>query len=129
MKGSNRTVRVRNRALLTTITVLLLFSLFVFVVKYSYDGAKENGFENLHLQTKAVKEDIELQMISDTENLQTMASFAAKLYSSGESMDIVLKSFKSIGLIEEVGILLPDNTFVTRAGESQNTLLDFNDEV
>jgi len=130
MKRSNRSVRIRNRVFLTLITALILVSLFVSLVKYSYDEAKEIGFENLHLQTKAVKEDIELQMASDMENLQTMASFAAKLYSDGESMEIVMKSFNAIGLIEEVGILFPDNTFTTRVGKVQTTgKLDFREEI
>lgn len=102
---------------MTAFTVLVLVAIFLYVVKYTYDTAKENGFENLHIDTKTVREDIELQMVSDMENLQTMASLAAKLHANGESMDVVLNAFKSIGLIEEVGILLPDGTFVTRAGK------------
>ncbi|MBQ8764747.1 MAG: GGDEF domain-containing protein [Clostridia bacterium] len=116
MISTKKSRRIRNRIILTVITVVFLFSIFVAVVNYSYGKAKQNGFENLHLQTKEVKEDLELQMVSDTENLQTMARFAAKLHSNGEDMNIMLKSFKSIGLIEEVGILLPDNSFITRAG-------------
>ena len=116
MISTKKSRRIRNRIILTVITAALLFTIFVAVVNYSYGKAKQNGFENLHLQTKEIKEDIELQMLSDTENLQTMARFAAKLHSNGEDMNIMLKSFKSIGLIEEVGILLPDNSFITRAG-------------
>ena len=116
MISTKKSRRIRNRIILTVITVVFLFSIFVAVVNYSYGKAKQNGFENLHLQTKEVKEDLELQMVSDTENLQTMARFAAKLHSNGEDMNIMLKSFKSIGLIEEVGILLPNNSFITRAG-------------
>lgn len=117
MDNGNKTKRMRNRVIYTVIVAAVLFSLFFIVVSYSYTAARDNGFENLHTQTKEIKEDIELQMASDSENLQTMASFAAKLYSDGEGFDILINSFKSIGLIENIGILLPDNTFVTRVGK------------
>ena len=100
----------------TVVVAALLFGLFLIVVSYSYKIAKDNGFESLHIQTKEIKEDIELQIVSDCENLQTMANFAAKLYSDGEGYDLLLNSFKAIGLIENIGILLPDNTLVTRTG-------------
>lgn len=130
MISTKKSRRIRNRIILTVITAALLFTIFVAVVNYSYSKAKKNGFENLHLQTKEIKEDIELQMVSDTENLQTMASFAAKLHSNGEDMNIMLKSFKSIGLIEEVGILLPNNSFITRAGVFPKVSgIDFKDEI
>lgn len=130
MISTKKSRRIRNRIILTVITVIFLFFIFIAVVNYSYGKAKQNGFENLHLQTKEVKEDLELQMVSDTENLQTMASFAAKLHSNGENMNIMLKSFKSIGLIEEVGILLPDNSFITRAGTFPTVSgIDFEEEV
>ena len=46
-----------------------------------------------------------------------MANFASKLYSDGESYDIMFDSFKPIGLFANIGILNPDNTFVTKAGQ------------
>ena len=46
-----------------------------------------------------------------------MANFAAKLYSDGESFDLMFNSFEPIGLIENIGILMPDNTFVTKDGK------------
>ncbi|MBR2916905.1 MAG: GGDEF domain-containing protein, partial [Clostridia bacterium] len=70
----------------------------------------------LHLQTKQVKDDLTLQIKSDRENLATMANFAAKLYADGESYDLMFDSFKPIGLFSNIGILNPDNTFVTKVG-------------
>lgn len=116
MNSANKTKRVKNRILYTLIVAMLLFSLFLLMINYSYRNARKNGFENLHIQTKEIKEDIELQIASDAENLQTMARFAAKLYADGEGFDLLLNSFKAIGLIEDIGILNERNVFVTRAG-------------
>jgi len=130
MSKSNKSRRIRIRIISTFITALLLFSISIAVVNYTYDTAKKSGYENLHIQTKEIKEDLELQLISDTENLQTMANFAAKLHANGESMDIMLKSFKTIGLIEEVGVLFPDNSLVTRTGTFPVTSeVSFDEEV
>lgn len=100
----------------TVVTVILLCTVFLTMVSYFYKNAEDEAYENLHVQTKQIKDDMELQLISDRENLATMANFAAKLYSDGESYNIMFESFKPIGLIENIGILNPDNTFVTKAG-------------
>lgn len=100
----------------TLITVVLLCAVFLTMVTYFYSSAEEEAYETLHVQTKQIKDDMVLQLISDRENLSTMASFAAKLYSDGENYDIMFDSFKPIGLIENIGILNPDNTFHTKAG-------------
>ena len=100
----------------TVITVILLCIVFLTMVSYFYKRAENEEYENLHVQTKQIKDDMELQLLSDRENLATMANFAAKLYSDGESYNLMFESFKPIGLIENIGILNPDNTFVTKAG-------------
>ena len=129
MNSPSKTKRVKARAFCTIIAAILLLSLFLFMVNYSYRNARDDGFENLHFQTKEVKEDIEIQIASDTENLQTMARFAAKLYSDGEGYELLLKSFKAIGLIEDIGILRKDNVLLTRAGENLKTSkLSFDEE-
>lgn len=87
------------------------------MVSYFYYAAEDEAYENLHMQTKQIKDDMKLQLLSDRENLATMANFAAKLYSDGESFDLMFNSFEPIGLIENIGILMPDNTFITRAGK------------
>ena len=102
--------------LYTMITAVLLFAVFLTMVVSLYVDAEEEAYENLHVQTKQIKDDIALQLLSDRENLSTMANFAAKLYSDGESFNLLFESFKPIGLIENIGILNPDNTFVTKAG-------------
>ena len=45
-----------------------------------------------------------------------MANFASKLYADGSSYNLLFDSFKSIGMIENIGILNPDNTLSTKNG-------------
>ncbi|MBR5517977.1 MAG: GGDEF domain-containing protein [Clostridia bacterium] len=93
------------------------------------EATKEDAYEDLHVQTKQIKDDISLQLTSDFENLTTMANFAAKLYKDGEDYNIMFESFKPIGLIANIGVLNPDNTFVTKAGAIDlNGRISFNDE-
>ena len=106
----------KNNILYTIIAAILLCVVFLTMVSYFYYAAEDEAYETLHIQTNQIKEDMELQLLSDRENLATMANFAAKLYSDGESFDLLFKSFEPIGLIENIGILMPDNTFVTKAG-------------
>ena len=106
----------QNNIIYTIIAAILLCAVFINTVSYFYHTAESEAYENLHVQTKQIKDDIELQLLSDRENLATMANFAAKLYSDGESFDLMFNSFEPIGLIENIGILMPDNTFITKAG-------------
>lgn len=115
--------------LYTVITAILLSIAFLAMVSHLYATAETDAYENLHVQTKQIKDDITLQLISDRENLATMANFAAKLYSDGESYDLMFESFKPIGLIANIGILNPDNTFVTKAGMMDlDGLISFEEE-
>jgi len=100
----------------TIITAILLSAIFLTMIGYLYITTENVAYENLHIQTKQIKDDISLQLISDRENLSTMANFAAKLYSGQERYTIMFESFKPIGLIENIGILNIDNTFVTKTG-------------
>ncbi|MEE0898008.1 MAG: hypothetical protein U0L88_10325, partial [Acutalibacteraceae bacterium] len=106
----------RHYILYTGITAFLLCAVFLTMVVSLYIKAEDEAYENLHSQTKQIKDDIALQLISDRENLSTLANFAATLYSEEERYDIMFESFKPIGLIENIGILNSDNTFVTKAG-------------
>lgn len=106
----------KNNILYTIVAAILLCIVFLTMVSYFYYAAEDEAYENLHMQTKQIKDDMELQLLSDRENLATMANFAAKLYSDGENFNLMFDSFKPIGLIENIGILMPDNTFVTKAG-------------
>jgi len=115
--------------LYTVITAILLCLVFLSMVSYFYHAAEDEAYDNLHVQTKQIKDDMILQIKSDRENLATMANFAAKLYLDGESYDIMFASFKPIGLIDNIGILNPDGTFVTKVGSVDlNGLISFEDE-
>ncbi len=113
----------------TIVTAILLCLVFLAVVGYLYQSAENDAFEQLHVQTKQIKDDIQLQLLSDRENLVTMANFASKLLADGENYDLMFESFKPIGLIENIGILNPDNTFVTKAGSlNLDGLISFEEE-
>lgn len=113
----------------TIITAILLCAVFANIVNSLYKKAESEAYENLHIQTKQIKDDITLQLISDRENIATMASFASKLYNDGESYDLMFRSFKPIGLIENIGILTPDNTFITKAASvNLEGLISFEEE-
>ena len=79
-----------------------------------YFEAESEAYEMLHIQTKQIKDDLTLQLKSDKENLITMANFAAKLNAVGMSYDIMFDSFKPIGLFSRIGILTPDEVFITK---------------
>lgn len=113
----------------TIVTVILLCGLFGILVTYLYKTTEANAYENLHLQTKQIKDDISLQLLSDRENLATMANFAAKLYSDGESYDLMFDSFEPIGLIGNIGILTPGNVFITKVDSIDlDGLISFEEE-
>ena len=118
-----------NNALYTIIAIVLICAVFLTMVKFIYSRAEEESHEMLHRQTKQIKDDILLQIKSDRENLNTMASFASRLNAEGKDYHIMFDSFKPIGLFSNIGILNPDNTFITRVGKIDlNGKIDFNDE-
>ncbi len=119
----------QNNIFYTIITIVLLCAIFLSMVSYFYTKAENEAYEMLHMQTKQIKDDLTLQMLSDRENLMTMASFAAKLYADGEGYDLLFESFGEIGLISNIGILNADNSFVTRVGSVDlNGKISFEEE-
>ena len=104
----------QNNILYTVITAILLCAVFLTMVSYFYNSAKEEAYETLHVQTRQIKDNLVLQIKSDNENLITMANFAAKLNAGGMDYDIMFDSFKPIGLFSRIGILTPDCTFITK---------------
>ena len=119
----------QHNILYTIITAITLCAVFLVMVNYLYNKAENEAYENLHVQTKQVKDDLILQLTSDRENLSTMANFAAKLYSDGEDYSLLFQSFTPIGMIENIGILNKDNTFSTKAGTiDMSGILSFEEE-
>ena len=100
--------------LYTLTTAVLICALFLSMIVTVYIDAENEAYENLHLQTKQIKDDLTLQLKSDRENLITMASFAAKVHADGDDYSIMFESFQPIGLFDSIGILNPDNTFITK---------------
>jgi len=125
----NRFKSVRSIVDYTVIEAILLIVVFLMAISYIYQVAENDGYEYLHVETKEIKDQISLQIISDRENLQTMANLAAKLYKDGEDYSLLFNSFKAIGLIENIGILNPDNRFETKMGSIDATgILSFQEE-
>lgn len=104
----------QNNIFYTIITAVLLCVVFLGMVSYLYTKTEAEAYENLHVQTKQIKDNLVLQIKSDNENLVTMANFAAKLNARGQNYDIMFDSFKPIGLFSRIGILTPDCTFITK---------------
>ena len=114
----------------TVSTVLILCLLFLGTIGFIYNHEEAVALENLHVETKQIKDDIQLQIHSDKENLSTIASFAEKLYADGKDINTVFHAFESIGLIEKLVILLPDNTLISRKGEFLPDIqIDFEEEL
>ena len=116
--------------LYTILTAILICAFFLTMVRFFYTEAGNEAYEMLHIQTKQIKDDLTLQIKSDRENLITMAHFASQLYVDGENYDSMFDSFEPIGLFSNIGILNPDNTFVTKKGTIDlNGKISFYDEV
>lgn len=111
-----KTKNIGKNILYTLFTSIMLCILFLALFLLLYNDTKEEAYEALHMQTKQIKDDLTLQMLSDRENLATMANFASKLYRDGEDYQLLFDSFKPIGLIENIGILNSQNTFTTKSG-------------
>ena len=104
----------QNNVLYTIITSVLICAIFLSLLLSFFTDAEKDEYEMLHIQTKQIKDDLTLQLISDRENLSTMANFAAKLYAGGEDYSLMFDSFKPIGLFSRIGILTPDCIFITK---------------
>lgn len=128
-KRYDRKKQNRANIIYTIIASILICSVFIGMVDYLYSKTQEIAYENLHVQTKQIKDDIILQLTSDRENLETMANFASKLYADGSSYNLLFDSFKPIGMIENIGILNPDNTLTTKKGTTDlNGAISFEKE-
>lgn len=128
-KRYDRKKQNRANIIYTIIASILICSVFIGMVDYLYSKTQEIAYENLHVQTKQIKDDIILQLTSDRENLETMANFASKLYADGSSYNLLFDSFKPIGMIENIGILNPDNSLTTKNGTTDlNGAISFEKE-
>ena len=106
----------QNNIIYSIIVAVLILAIFSTMVLSFYNATEEEAYEMLHIQTKQIKDDLTLQLKSDRENLITMANFASKLYADGDDYSLLFDSFKPIGLFSNIGILNPDNVFITKVG-------------
>ena len=103
--------------LYSTITALLLICIvFAVLMNYFYHDAENKAYDELRTEAVYIKKDLSIRIKADRRNLVNLANFAATLYADGRSYDIMLSSFEPIGLVSNIGILNPDNTFVTKRG-------------
>ena len=103
--------------LYSTITALLLICIvFAVLMNFFYHDAENKAYDELRTEAVYIKKDLSIRIKADRRNLVNLANFAATLYADGRSYDIMLSSFEPIGLVSNIGILNPDNTFVTKRG-------------
>ncbi len=105
--------RSLDKMLYTLVAVVLLFTVIFIMISHTYTMSENEAFEKLHLETLQIKKNINLQMLSDRENLTTMANFASRLHAEGKDYSLLFESFEEIGLFEKIKILLPDNTLIS----------------
>lgn len=106
----------RNIAHNTAVAMILICLVFAAMLSYFRYDAKSKAYDELRAETAYIEKDLSLRISADRSNLINLANFAATLYEDGRSYDTMLESFEPIGLVSTIGILNPDNTFVTRLG-------------
>lgn len=94
-----------------------------------YTTEETEAYEILHIQTKQFKDDIKGQISSAQGTIALVANLASELYEKNVDFSLVFESYEPTGLISNVGILQPDNTFVTKKDILNfNSVLSFEDE-
>jgi len=110
------TKKQHNNIFYTFVAAMLLCVIFLVMTSNIYLKEEADCYEYLHLQTKQFKDDIKNQIDSDKETLSLVANLASQIYEKNQDLKLVFDSYEPTGLISNVGILLPDNTFVTKNG-------------
>lgn len=108
----------------TVIAALLICAVFLVMIEVVYVQEEQECYENLHIQTKQFKDDIQRRIASDSEMLSLVANYTAELYENNRDLSLIFNSYEPTGLIENVGLLMPNNTFITKNGT-----LDFNGKI
>ena len=115
---------LRGNVVSTVIASILLCVVFIIMMGVVYIREEQECYENLHIQTKQFKDDLRRRIESDLETLSLVASYAAEVYENDRDLSLIFESYEPTGLIENVGILMPDNTFITKKG-----VLDFKGKI
>ena len=108
--------RGQNNVLISIVTAVLICTFLGGMISSIYFDAEAEAYEMLHIQTKQIKDNLTHQLLSDKENLITMANFAARLYANGEDYSLLFESFKPIGLFSRIGVLTHECAFITKDG-------------
>ncbi len=118
MKIKGKIENIRARVIYTAITILLLAAVFVATIGYIYTIAEKNAYTQLAARSDSIKEELNLQIESDRKNIVTMSELAVSLYKENgvDGLKTLIASFKAIGLVDNIGILLPSNELITRIG-------------
>lgn len=103
-----------NTVLYTIVSVLMIVAVVLAMTVSFFRQAEDDAYAMLHIQTKQIKDNLTLQMISDRENLITLSNFAARLYENGDDYSLMFDSFKPIGLFSQIGILTSECLFITK---------------
>ncbi len=112
----SKTNEMRKRIYFTIIMIMILVTTMVGIIAYMYQHSEKIAYEQLRLETEQFKNNIYIQVNSDFETLRSMASLVSERYSDEESYIHVCRNFEAFGFCENIGILLPDNRLVTKAG-------------
>ena len=121
--------RKNNNIFYAIVAAILLLAIFLFMMMGVYMQEEEECYDNLHVQTKQFKDDFTGQLQSDSEALALVANLAGELYKTDQDMQLVFDSYEPTGFVSNVGILRPDNTFITKKGVLNfNGILSFAEE-
>ncbi len=130
MKVVSQKKRSRLLIISTVIGVLLIFLTVCIMILQVFAYSEKQAFEKMEREVKQVKDEISFQIESDMEKLTIMANVAEKLYEDGDNYYLLLGSYEKLGLIEGVGILLKNGTFISDGkAVDASQFLDFEEEV
>ncbi len=129
MKISDKSRNNYSSVIATAIAVLCICTVVITMIIHVFHYSEEQSFEKLKTDAARIRDEINLQFVSDRENLQTMANFASKLYEDEEGYAMLLQSFEKIGFIEAIGILTEDGIMMTDGkAVDVSDVLDFKSE-
>lgn len=112
----NKIKNNRGQLAYTVFTLILLCAVVFAMTWYTYEFSEKQSLENLSEETQRIAGSVTQQVLSDRANLFTMANFAAELYADGDDFHLMFDSYEAVGLVENIGILLPDHRFITKLG-------------
>ncbi len=116
MKKTFRTKQIQNRVLYTLIAIFLLICVFVATMGFIYTIIERDAYTDLERQTDSLSYELDSRLVAERNNIVSTARLAENLYATYgvEGLDLMVKNFNSVGLIDNIGILLPNNNLLTR---------------